>query len=173
MPPGRKRFLASYIRWTKMADQNQRRGLVGTNLDGIQQLYAWDVESGELEKRTDAPAGITSGMISADGRYIYYHRDKQGDEIGHFVRIPFEGGEEEDVTPDMVPYSSNTISQSHAGNRIASRALRRKGSVSICWTREGVHVCSSNMNDSPSARSCRAMVLLPSSPAASDPAAST
>ena len=123
----KKRFLASYIRWTKMADQNQRRGLVGTNLDGIQQLYAWDVESGELEKRTDAPAGITSGMISADGRYIYYHRDKQGDEIGHFVRIPFEGGEEEDVTPDMVPYSSNTISQSHAGNRIGFTGAEKEG----------------------------------------------
>lgn len=109
------RFRAASIAWTKIADQNPERGLVCTNKDGIYQLYGWETVSGQLRQLTSQPAGVVSGMISADGQYVYYHRDQQGNEIGHYVRVPFAGGEAEDVTPDMPPYASFFIEQCESG----------------------------------------------------------
>ncbi|HZG67682.1 MAG TPA: prolyl oligopeptidase family serine peptidase, partial [Herpetosiphonaceae bacterium] len=39
-------------------------------------------------------------------------------EIGHFVRVPFEGGDPEDITPDLPPYSAFSFGASRAGNRL-------------------------------------------------------
>jgi Tol biopolymer transport system component len=55
------------------------------------QLYAWDVPTGELRQLTDRPEGVLFGGLSPDGCYVYYLEDRQGNEIGHFVRVPFEG----------------------------------------------------------------------------------
>jgi dipeptidyl aminopeptidase/acylaminoacyl peptidase len=112
----KRRYRASSIGWATTAKNNPARGLVCTNRDGILQLYAWDVETGDLRQMTNMPAGVVSGLISSDGESIYYHQDEQGNEIGHYVRIPFVGGEPEDITPDMPPYASFSISQSHSGN---------------------------------------------------------
>jgi dipeptidyl aminopeptidase/acylaminoacyl peptidase len=112
----KKRFRASSIIWAALAKNNPARGLVCTNKDGIYQLYAWDVPTGSLKQLTDLPAGLYIGMISSDGRHVYYHQDEQGNEIGHYLRVPFEGGEPDDVTPDMPPYASFNIMQSKAGN---------------------------------------------------------
>ncbi len=108
-------FRASSIAWSKVAAGNPQRGLVCTNKDGIYQLYGWEVETAKLTRLTDQPAGVVSGLISADGRYVYYHRDERGNEIGHYVRVPFEGGEAEDVSPELTPYASFFIDQSHSG----------------------------------------------------------
>lgn len=112
----RKRFRASNILWAIPATQNPRRGLVCTNRDGIYQLYAWDVSSGDLTQVTDQSAGVLLGIISADGNNIYFLKDEGGNEIGHFVRVPFSGGEAEDISPDLPPYSSFSITQSRMGN---------------------------------------------------------
>ncbi len=112
----KQRFRAASIAWTRLATNNPARGLVCTNKDGIYQLYGWEVASGALTQLTSQPAGVVGGMISADGEYVYYHRDQQGNELGHFVRVPFGGGEPEDITPDMPPYASFFIDQSHDGH---------------------------------------------------------
>src|SRR5690606_38307395 len=41
--------------------------------------------------------------------------DQQGNEIGHFVRVPFEGGEPEDISHDLPLYSSFSLTQSLNG----------------------------------------------------------
>jgi dipeptidyl aminopeptidase/acylaminoacyl peptidase len=79
------------------------------------QLYAWDVPSGSLTRLTNQPAGVVLGTISPDGNSIYYLHDAQGNEIGHYVRVPFTGGEPEDLTPDMPPYASFAFQQSKTG----------------------------------------------------------
>jgi dienelactone hydrolase len=112
----RKRFRATEIRWTFVAAQNPQRGLVCTNKDGIFQLYAWDVPSGELRQVTHQPTGVAWGMISSDGNYIYYLKDEGGNEIGHFVRVPFTGGAEDDISPDFPPYSAFIATQNRMGN---------------------------------------------------------
>ena len=66
--------------------------------------YTWDVPTGELRRLADRFEGLLYRVISPDGRHVYCFVDTKGNEIGHFIRIPFEGGEAEDVTPDMPPY---------------------------------------------------------------------
>ena len=112
----RKRFLATDIFWAVTAKQNPKRGLVCTNKDGIYQLYAWDVSSGELVQVTHQPAGVLTGIISSDGNHVYFLKDQEGNEIGHFVRVPFSGGETEDISPDLPLYSSFSITQNRLGN---------------------------------------------------------
>ena len=77
------------------------------NKSGAYQYYAWDVSSGGMRQLTDRPEGAGFlACISPDGRYVYYLEDKQGNEIGHYVRVPFEGGKPQDITPDLPAYSS-------------------------------------------------------------------
>lgn len=123
----RKRFRATDIRWTFVAAQNPQRGLVCTNKDGIYQLYAWDIPTGELRQATDQPAGMIWGMISSDGNYIYFLKDEGGNEIGHFVRVPFSGGEAEDISPDLPPYSTFRIQQNRMGNLTGFMANTQDG----------------------------------------------
>jgi dienelactone hydrolase len=108
----RKRFLAAEILWAAVAKHNPERGLVCTNKDGIYQLYAWDIPTGEWTQVTNQPAGVIFGMISSDGNYIYFLKDEGGNEIGHYVRVPFLGGDAEDISPELPLYSSFSISQS-------------------------------------------------------------
>ena len=123
----RRRFRAADIIWAVLAQRNPERGLVCTNKDGIYQLYAWDVGTGQLKQVTNQPAGVVSGVISSDGNFIYFLKDEAGNEIGHFVRVPFMGGEPEDISPDMPPYSTFAISQNRKGNVIGFRAAGQDG----------------------------------------------
>lgn len=125
--PWKQRFRAASIAWSALASQNPARGLVCTNKDGIYQLYGWDVASNQLRRLTDQPTGVVLGMISADGQWVYYHQDEQGNEIGHFVRVPFAGGQPEDITPDLPPYASFFIRQSYSGSRIGFLAAGPNG----------------------------------------------
>ncbi|MBI5354774.1 MAG: S9 family peptidase [Chloroflexi bacterium] len=123
----RQRFLATGILWAVVAQQNPKRGLVCTNKDGIYQLYAWDVTTNELIQVTNQPAGAVSGIISSDGNFIYFMKDDGGNEIGHFVRVPFSGGAAEDISPELPLYSSFSISQNRLGNVVGFLANGEDG----------------------------------------------
>lgn len=110
--PWKDRYRASRVAYTQIATMNPTRGLAITNHSGVFQLYAWDTLNGTLRQITDRETGMSFGGISPDGAYIYYHDDEKGSEIGHYVRVPFEGGPPHDITPDMPPYASNSISES-------------------------------------------------------------
>jgi len=125
--PWRQRFRAASIAWAEVASQNSSRGLVCTNKDGIFQLYAWDIPAGNLTQVTDEHAGVVSGTISADGDVIFFLKDEGGNEVGRFVSVPFEGGETTDFTPDLPPYSSFLIRQSHIGNLAGFIAADKNG----------------------------------------------
>lgn len=126
-----QRFRAPAISWTGLAKAAPTRGLAVTNRSGAYQLYAWQVPSGRLAQLTDRPTGVLNGLLSPDGRYVYYFDDHDGDEIGHFVRLPFEGGVPQDISPDLPPYSSFGLSASLTGNRLALQLVDG----------EGFHVC--------------------------------
>lgn len=125
--PWKQRFRTPRIFWTALADEEPARGLVASNLSNVVQLYAWDVPSGKLRQLTNRPQGQIFGIISPDGRFVYYHDDTAGNEIGHFVRMPFEGGAPEDITPDMPPYSALGLVSSRSGNLLALVSASAEG----------------------------------------------
>ncbi len=125
--PWRKRFTVPLVPISQVAGRNPARGLATSNQSGVYELHAWDVATGSMRQITDAPAGVVFGGISPDGRWIYYHKDQQGNEIGHFVRVPFEGGDPEDITPDMPLYSSFSLTQSMNGAILGFSTSTRDG----------------------------------------------
>ena len=132
--PWKRRFDASTILWARGVKGAPTRGIVASTKSGTYQWYAWDVPSGELSPLTKLPAEVLSRIapdglheeaiygISPDGRYLVYLKDEGGDDIGHFVRLPIEGGEPEDITPDTPPYASYAVFFSDAGNALGFTA---------------------------------------------------
>src|SRR5918912_1235008 len=125
--PWKQRFRASVVAWTTIARNAPAAGLAVSNRSGVYQLYAWDVPTGDLTQLTDRPEGILFGILSPDARYVYYLDDRQGNEIGHFVRIPFAGGAPQDVTSDLPPYSPAGFAVSQAGNRMGFTVADAEG----------------------------------------------
>jgi len=117
--PWKQRYRAPSVLWSQIATLNPQRGALASNASGVYQVYAWDVPSGNLTQITHQPTGLYHGDISADGRSIYYLKDDHGNELGHYVRVPFEGGESEDLTPDLPPYASFTLAESRDGSVLA------------------------------------------------------
>lgn len=123
----KQRCRAPIIAGTLIALGNPTRGLAVGNATGTFQLYAWDVPSGALRQLTERPTGIIAAELSGDGRYVYYLDDQQGNEVGHFARIPFESGPPEDLTPDLPPYSSFTFASSGSGSHFGFMAADQEG----------------------------------------------
>jgi dipeptidyl aminopeptidase/acylaminoacyl peptidase len=123
----KQRFRASTIPWAAVAENEPTRGLAITNKGDSYQLYAWNVPTGELTQLTNRAEGVPQGVLSPNGDYVYYLDDKQGNEIGHYVRIPLEGGAPEDITPDLPPYAASGITFSRSGNKIAMIVANAEG----------------------------------------------
>src|SRR5918911_2949156 len=102
----KQRYRASGIWWAEVARRAPARGLAVTTTSGTGQLYAWDVPAGTLRQLTQRPEGVFSGYLSPDGSHAYYLHDEAGSETGHYVRVPWDGGPQQDVTPNMAPYAA-------------------------------------------------------------------
>jgi dipeptidyl aminopeptidase/acylaminoacyl peptidase len=123
----RDRFRARKVIWTHVAQTRPERGLAASDRPGKMELHAWDLVTGELRQLTDRPAGTLFGQISPDGSHVYFLDDVGGNEAGHFVRIPWEGGNSEDVTPELPPYSSFGADISRSGNLFAATLIDEAG----------------------------------------------
>jgi dipeptidyl aminopeptidase/acylaminoacyl peptidase len=121
--PWKARFRAPTILGTQIAQLRPERGLAVSNRTGVYQLYAWDVPAGELRQLTDKREGIVYALISPDGEHVYFQRDEHGNEVGHWVRVPFSGGAVEDISPDLPPYSSWGFSFSADGRNVVFLAV--------------------------------------------------
>jgi acetyl esterase/lipase len=117
--PWKQRYRAPQILWTQLADEAPHRGLACSNRSGVYQLHTWNVGSGEVTQLTTRASGMVFGYMSPDGKYVYYLDDKLGNEIGHFVRVPFGGGDPEDISPSLPPYASWSLNVSRASNMVA------------------------------------------------------
>jgi dienelactone hydrolase len=111
------RFRVPVIGSLQVAAGAPERGLVASNVSGTFQLHAWDVPS-RLLTLTNRPTGVIAGLLAPDGRFVYYHDDADGNELGHFVRIPFDGGAPESITPGLPPYPTFALTVSGTGNRL-------------------------------------------------------
>jgi dienelactone hydrolase len=130
--PWKQRFRAAAILWTQLAATNKTRGIIASTHSGTAQIYAWDVPTGSLRQVTHHEGGLFAAYLDTAGRFIYYHHDTQGNEMGHFVRVPFEGGAPEDITPDLPPYAFFGMQGSRANNLLAIIAFNQEGFMLYC-----------------------------------------
>ncbi len=108
MPDWEKRFRAPRVSLPDWAEDAPHRSLFVSNATGTYELYAWDRETGDQRQVTDRPNGTTDGVMSPDGKWIWWFDDKDGDEFGIWRRQPFagsggkrgEGGEGGSPVPD-------------------------------------------------------------------------
>jgi dipeptidyl aminopeptidase/acylaminoacyl peptidase len=130
VPAWQRRFRAPIVLWTQSAALSPVRGVAVANPTGVHQLYAWEVATGNLRQLTNRPEGMLFGWISPDGRYVYYLDDALGNEIGHYVRVPFDSNSEsapEDVTPSLPLYASSGMAFSRSGDLLAFIAPDAEG----------------------------------------------
>lgn len=124
----RQRFRAQQILYAELADGNPDRGLVVAGWDGRTiQLFAWDVPAARLTAVTDTPYGVVQGWIDPAGDYVYYLADEDGSELGHLVRVPFEGGQPQDLTPDLQPYTLRGVGFNGPGTTVALNPVNHEG----------------------------------------------
>jgi dienelactone hydrolase len=114
------RFRVPTIASAQIARSNPKRGMVISSETGQYHLYAWKLPENELRQLTFQPGGVGFGTLLPDGRYVYYLQDDNGNEIGHFVRVPWEGGTPENVTPSWPLYSAFGLNFSRTGNLLGS-----------------------------------------------------
>ena len=105
----RDRFRAGSIYAASVARRNPARGVAVTDRDGSEEAYAWDVESGTLRRLTDASTAVLEAVIEPDGSSVVYLHDETGSELGHLRRVPFDGGQGADLTPDFAPYAAASL----------------------------------------------------------------
>ncbi len=115
----KERFRARVVSWTEPARGRRDRAVAASNRTGMTQLFAWEVGKPDLRQLTDRPEGTPAGTISGDGRFIYYVDDRAGDELGHWVRVPFEAGNAQDMTPELPPYASWDAKSNDDGSALA------------------------------------------------------
>ena len=133
MPPitsdlWKERLRAPRLLWTQIAAQAPDRGIATSTQSGVSQIYAWDVPIGDLRPLTEKPGGVTFGLLSPDGCFLYFMDDAKGNETGHYVRVPYEGGPTEDLTPNLPAYGASTtpfpqpaVAFSPSGNALTFR----------------------------------------------------
>ena len=128
LPLWQQRFFVPAVIGAQVAGGNPARGLAITTAAGGQgQLYAWETATGALRQLTDAARGLWQGWLDPLGRHVYYHQDLDGSELGHLVRVPFAGGEVEDTTPDLPPYTLRGVGFSGDGRWLALNPVSPAG----------------------------------------------
>ncbi len=139
----KQRYRAPQVLTSAISWAAHTRGIAATNLSGLYQLYRWDTESGGLTQLTARPEGLVQGTVSPDGQFVYYFDDHQGEEVGHFVRLPYEAALEtapQDITPDLPLYSLASspggLVISRSGTRLAFLAASRTALICVLLTND-------------------------------------
>ena len=126
-PDWKKRYRAPLLAGSAIAAHAPSHGLALSNGSGVVQAHAWHVDSGELRQVTTLPTGLRFAAIDPFGNDVYYLHDERGNEVGHLARVPWNGGEPLDLTPDDEPYAIAGFASSLDGTMIAFTTATRSG----------------------------------------------
>jgi len=117
--PWKQRFRAPLFADLQIAAGDRRSAVVSSSQSGVFQTYAIDLDTGAMRQLTNADAGTVLAYLAEDGRSLLTLEDEGGNEVGHWVSIPVQGGDRTDLTPDMQAYSSWTVAADRAGTQVA------------------------------------------------------
>jgi dipeptidyl aminopeptidase/acylaminoacyl peptidase len=101
IPRWEQRFRAPSLLFPSWSRDVPDRLVYSSNETGTYQLSALDRASGERRRLTDDAVGLTDGMPTPDGTGVVWFHDATGDEFGHWVTAPFEGGPTSILAPDV------------------------------------------------------------------------
>jgi dienelactone hydrolase len=88
----RARFSAARMTVPASARDRQDHSIYRSNVSGVWEIYAWDRATDTHRKVTDRPNGTVTATLPPDGDEVWWFADKDGDEFGHWVSEPFDGG---------------------------------------------------------------------------------
>ncbi|MCP5098267.1 MAG: S9 family peptidase [Chloroflexi bacterium] len=136
-PVWKERYKLAKVGWAKVARLAPERAIVATDkTSDLLQLHAVDMHNGRSTQITHKKDGVPLMNVhfSPDGNYVYYVDDLKGNELGHLVRMPYEGGDVSDVTPNLPDYSVRGVGFS----------LDEKSIGLVAVTPEGYHLYTVN-----------------------------
>ncbi len=131
--PWKQRYHGTAYTWLELAKADPDQAVIISDCEtDTFQLYSWNISANRLHPLTNLEDGITDvhviyGFIAMSSRHVYYLGDEKGCEIGHLMRVPLEGGELEDVTPDMKTYTLRGVGVSHTENLLALNPINEDG----------------------------------------------
>ncbi|HJV08848.1 MAG TPA: hypothetical protein VJ653_04180, partial [Acidimicrobiales bacterium] len=99
--PWEQRFRAASVGFPHWARHAPDRLVFSSNESGAWQVYAWDRAAGGRRQVTDDAIGVSGGAATPDGAGVVWFHDVTGDEVGHWVVAPFEGGDPSPLMPGV------------------------------------------------------------------------
>ncbi|AWK10359.1 S9 family peptidase [Streptomyces spongiicola] len=129
MPAWEQRFRAPRVSLPDWAEDAPHRALFVSNATGTYELYAWDRATGEQRQVTDRPNGTTDGILTPDGRWIWWFSDTDGDEYGVWMRQPFGGGPDEPAAPGLEPSYGAGLALGRDGAAVVGRSTDEEGTT--------------------------------------------
>ena len=88
----------SQVTWA--AGAPHRLGVISTE-SGSSQAWAWDLRTGERSLASKGGVGAEEVHLTPDGSGVVWWLDVTGDERGHWMLTPFEGGDSEPLLPGI------------------------------------------------------------------------
>jgi len=120
----KRRFRATTVMFPTWARERPERLLYLSNAGGKFEVYAWDQQTGERRQVTDRAEGTgyrVSSRLDPRGDWIWWFDDEKGNELGRWVREPWQGGSRETIAPQLAPAYSGRIAIHSGGPAIDQR----------------------------------------------------
>lgn len=119
----KRRFRAPTVMFPTWSRERPERLLYLSNAGGKFEVYAWDQRSGQRRQVTDRTEGTgyrVSSRLDPRGDWIWWFDDEKGNELGRWVREPWQGGPRETIAPQLAPAYSGRIAIHSGGPAIGS-----------------------------------------------------
>jgi acetyl esterase/lipase len=120
----KRRFRAPVVMFPTWAREKPDRLLYLSNAGGKFEVYAWDKATGERRQVTDRSEGTgyrVSSRIDPRGEWIWWFDDEKGNELGRWVREPWQSGRRETIAPQLAPAYSGRIAIHSGGPAVTDR----------------------------------------------------
>lgn len=122
----------------RSAARRPDRAVLGSNRSGTHELWLLDRAADTFTQATQRDSGTELGELSADGEWLWWFRDDEGNEFGRWVRQPFTGGPAEDVAPEAGDGVASGLALGHGPHGpVAVFALAVREGIAIWRQYEG------------------------------------
>jgi dipeptidyl aminopeptidase/acylaminoacyl peptidase len=99
-PSWKSRFRATELGLPCWSVRAPERLAFVSNEGGVRQVWALDLSTDERRQVSNEETGVEQALMSPDGRIVWWS-DPVGNERGHWVAVPFEGGDPAPLLPDL------------------------------------------------------------------------